>query len=174
MSACEPHNNEVDATKELLNSQLHKLQDATSAAKKQEILYQFAMEAASRLGKSRKPTPVPNSDPLKSDPDKHNFAPFLKNPISTPIPNSTKGDALLFGTDIHTKLRQEAARNTASEPGGLTDDDGFSTVPARDLEHTKNSKRRNSRGSKDNINTEGKQQFPGFASPNSLKIKRNH
>ena len=125
------------------------------------------MDAASCLGKSGKPVPVPNSNPSKSDPDEHNFAPFLKNPISTPIPNNIKVGALSFGTDICTKLRREAAQNTASEPGGLTNDDGFSTIPAQDLEHTKILKRRNSRGSEDNSNIDGRQQFPGFPSPNS-------
>ena len=52
-------------------------------------------------------------------------------------------------------------------PDGLTNDDGFRTVPARDLEHTKISKCRNSRGSEDHGNNDGKQQLLGFPSPNS-------
>ena len=101
MSARGPNNHEVDATKDLLNNQLTKLWDAAGAAKKQEILYQFAMEAACCLGKSEKKTaPVPNSDPSKFDPDEHHFAPFLTNPIGTPIPNNIKGNAPSLGTDI--------------------------------------------------------------------------
>ena len=68
MRAREPNTNEMDATKELLNTQLIKLRDATDAAEKQEILYQFPMEAAHCLGKSGNPAPVPSSDPSESDP----------------------------------------------------------------------------------------------------------
>ena len=45
----------MDETKALLNAQLIKLRDATDAAEKQEILYEFAMDAAHCLGKSRNP-----------------------------------------------------------------------------------------------------------------------
>ena len=54
LSTCLPNNDELEKTKLLLNQQLIKLQDAASAAKKQELFYQFAMEAASSFRKKWK------------------------------------------------------------------------------------------------------------------------
>ena len=161
------YNNELDDTKLLLNTQLTKLQDAASEVEKQELLYQFAMEAASSFRKSGKSAPVPSSVASKDDYDEHGYKPFLKKPISTLVPNYVKGDAPLLGSDIHTKLRQEAALNTASQLGGLTNNNGFSTVQAQDLEYTNISKHRNSRGGKSNNNGDGRQQLSGFPSQNS-------
>ena len=164
-SARGPNNCELDATKILLNTQLIKLQDAASAALL--LLYQFVTRAVTCFGKSEKPAPVPSNVPFKDHHNEHNSKPFLNNPIITPVPIHVKGDALLFRSDIHTQLRQEAARNAASQPGSLTDDDRFSTIPAHDLEYTNIQKRFNSRGNKSDNNSDGKQQFPGFPSQNS-------
>ena len=95
---------------------------------------------------------------------KHHFTPTLQDPTGTPVPNHVKEDAQSHGSDIHTQLRREAAQQAASQPGGLTKDNSFSTVPAWALEYTKISKRRNSWGSEDNNNGDGRQQFPGFPS----------
>ena len=89
---------------------------------------------------------------------------FLKKPIGTPVPNNVKGDVLLLKSDVHTQLRPEAAQKAASQPGNFTNNIGFSTVPAWDLEYTNISKCRNSRGSGSNNNGDGKQQFPGLPS----------
>ena len=64
-------------------------------------------------------------------------------------------------------MRKEAAQNSASGPGGLTDDDGFNTVPARGLEYTKISKYRNSKDGDNGDNNNSRQQPPGLPSPNS-------
>ena len=97
---------------------------------------------------------MPSSVPSKPDDDEDDYAPFFKKPIGTPVP---KEDALLFGTNI----------KAVSEPGGLTDNTRFITIPARDLEYTNISKRRNSRGGESDNNGDRKQQFPGFPSQNS-------
>ena len=110
---------------------------------------------------------MPSSVPSKDNHHEHDFTPFLQDPIGTPVPNNVQGDALLHGSDIHTQLRREAAQTAASQLGGLTNDNGFCTIPAQDLEYTNIFKCRNSRGGKDDINGEGKQQFPGFPSQNS-------
>ena len=122
------------------------------------------METASSFGKSGKPVPVPSSAPLKDDDNEDNYKPFLTKPIGTPVPNNVRGDAPLLGSGVHTQWRREAARKAASQPGGLTDDNRFSTVLARDLEYTKISQCRNSRSGEDDNNGDGKQQFPGFPS----------
>ena len=54
-----PNNDELEETKLLLNNQLIKLRDAASAAEKQELLYQFVMEATTCFGKSGKPCRCP-------------------------------------------------------------------------------------------------------------------
>ena len=100
---------ELDDTKKLLNTQLNKLQNAINKVEQQELLNQFAMEAASSFRKSGKLAPVPSSIPSTDNHHKHHFTPILQDPIGTPVPNHVKEDALSHGSDIHTQLRCEAA-----------------------------------------------------------------
>ena len=69
---------------------------------------------------------------------------------------------------VHAQLRWEGAQKAASQPGGQTDDNG-STVPARDMEDTNFSPRKNNRSG----DGDRKQQLPAFPSQNSSHTDPN-